>query len=89
MKQKTKSRKRSNKWWKRTLRAFNAGDKGRNDVGKVSEINSVNVTQSFEIEKYSHVMHIVSHVTGKLSDDLDCFDALKSAFQLELSQTPK
>ena len=55
-------------------------DLGRNDVGKVSEINSVNVTQSFEIEKYSHVMHIVSHVTGKLSDDLDCFDALKSAF---------
>ena len=55
-------------------------DLGRNDVGKVSEINSVNVTQSYEIEKYSHVMHIVSHVTGKLSDNLDCFDALKSAF---------
>ena len=55
-------------------------DLGRNDVGKVSEISSVNVTQSFEIEKYSHVMHIVSHVTGKLSDDLDCYDALKSAF---------
>ena len=54
-------------------------DLGRNDVGKVSEINSVNVTQSFEIEKYSHVMHIVSHVTGKLSDELDCYDALKSA----------
>ena len=55
-------------------------DLGRNDVGKVSEISSVNVTQSFEIEKYSHVMHIVSHVTGKLCDDLDSYDALKSAF---------
>ncbi|MFL2665491.1 MAG: anthranilate synthase component I [Dehalococcoidia bacterium] len=55
-------------------------DLGRNDVGKVCETSSVNVTQSFEIEKYSHVMHIVSHVTGKLSNDFDSYDALQSAF---------
>ena len=41
-------------------------DLGRNDVGKVSKINSVKVTESFKIEKYSHVMHIVSNVVGKV-----------------------
>ena len=40
-------------------------DLGRNDAGKVSKINSVKVTESFIIERYSHVMHIVSNVIGK------------------------
>ena len=55
-------------------------DLGRNDVGRVSDPGSVDVTQSFEIEKYSHVMHIVSHVTGDLSSKYDAFDAMKAAF---------
>ena len=55
-------------------------DLGRNDVGRVSDPGSVDVTQSFEIEKYSHVMHIVSHVTGDLSEKYDAFDAMKAAF---------
>jgi len=55
-------------------------DLGRNDVGRVSKPGSVNVEQSFEIERYSHVMHIVSHVTGELSDEYDMFDAMKAAF---------
>ena len=41
-------------------------DLGRNDAGKVSKINSVKVTERFKIEKYSHVMHIVSNVIGDL-----------------------
>ncbi|MDP6666243.1 MAG: anthranilate synthase component I [Dehalococcoidia bacterium] len=55
-------------------------DLGRNDVGRVSDPGTVDVTQSFEIEKYSHVMHIVSHVTGDLSGKYDAFDAMKAAF---------
>ncbi len=55
-------------------------DLGRNDVGRVSDPGSVSVEQSFEIEKYSHVMHIVSHVTGDLSDKYDMFYAMKAAF---------
>ncbi len=55
-------------------------DLGRNDVGRVSDPGSVDVEQSFEIEKYSHVMHIVSHVTGNLSEKYDMFDAMKAAF---------
>ena len=44
-------------------------DLGRNDAGKVSKINSVKVTESFIIEKYSHVMHIVSNVIGEMIRD--------------------
>ena len=55
-------------------------DLGRNDVGKVSSPGSVKVTQQMEIERYSHVMHIVSHVTGDLSENFNPFDVLKSAF---------
>jgi anthranilate synthase component 1 len=55
-------------------------DLGRNDVGRVSKPGTVKVTQEMEVEKYSHVMHIVSHVTGQLADDYDAFDALKAAF---------
>ncbi len=55
-------------------------DLGRNDVGRVSEPGTVKVEQQLEVERYSHVMHIVSHVTGQLADDYDTFDALKAAF---------
>lgn len=55
-------------------------DLGRNDVGKVSSKNSVIVTSSFFIERYSHVMHIVSNVEGKLKKGLTSFDALMSGF---------
>lgn len=53
-------------------------DLGRNDVGKVSKPGSVKVTDRFFIEKYSHVMHIVSNVTGELREDLSALDALFS-----------
>jgi anthranilate synthase component I len=55
-------------------------DLGRNDVGRVSEYGSVKVTDSFIIERYSHVMHIVSNVTGKLRADHDIIDALFAGF---------
>lgn len=55
-------------------------DLGRNDVGRVSKPGTVNVTQLMDIERYSHVMHIVSHVTGELDDGLTCYDALRSCF---------
>ena len=51
-------------------------DLGRNDVSKVSEIGSVKTTESFIIEKYSHVMHIVSNVEGNLNSKNDSVDAL-------------
>lgn len=55
-------------------------DLGRNDVGRVAEIGSVRVTEQFVIELYSHVMHIVSSVEGKLRGDLDIVDALFAGF---------
>ena len=55
-------------------------DLGRNDVGKVSEPGSVQVTQLMDIERYSHVMHLVSHVTGKLKENLTVYDVLRSCF---------
>ena len=55
-------------------------DLGRNDVGRVSKTGSVEVTEFMSIEKYSHVMHIVSNVTGKLSASYDSYDALMSGF---------
>lgn len=55
-------------------------DLGRNDVGRVSEINSVRVTEQFTTELYSHVMHIVSNVEGTIRDDLDAMDALVAGF---------
>jgi anthranilate synthase component 1 len=55
-------------------------DLGRNDVGRVSAVGSVNVTERFAIERYSHVMHLVSNVTGRLAPGRDCFDALRAAF---------
>jgi anthranilate synthase component 1 len=55
-------------------------DLGRNDVGKVSKINSVKVTEKFKVEKYSHVMHIVSNVTGKFNNKFSLFETLLSGF---------
>ena len=55
-------------------------DLGRNDAGKVSKINSVKVTESFKIEKYSHVMHIVSNVEGTFNNKFTKFDTLLSGF---------
>ena len=55
-------------------------DLGRNDVGRVAKIASVKPTEEFTIERYSHVMHIVSNVEGKLSADHDPFDALMAGF---------
>ena len=65
-------------------------DLGRNDVGRVSEIGSVKVTDKMVIEKYSHVMHIVSNVVGTLTKDLDYLDALKASLPAgTLSGAPK
>jgi anthranilate synthase component 1 len=55
-------------------------DLGRNDVGRVAEIGSVQVTERFIIERYSHVMHIVSNVIGRLSKEHDSVDALMAGF---------
>ena len=55
-------------------------DLGRNDVGRVASADSVQVTDSFTIERYSHVMHIVSNVIGKLAGDHDAVDALFAGF---------
>lgn len=55
-------------------------DLGRNDVGRVARPGSVNVTEMMAIERYSHVMHMVSNVEGKLRDGLDSFDVLKASF---------
>ncbi len=55
-------------------------DLGRNDVGRVAEIGSVEVTEQFVIEYYSHVMHIVSNVEGTIRPGLDAIDALAAGF---------
>jgi len=55
-------------------------DLGRNDVGKVSKINSVKVTEQFKIEKYSHVMHIVSNVEGDFDNKKSLLDTMLAGF---------
>lgn len=55
-------------------------DLGRNDVGRVTKGGSVEVTNSFGVERYSHVMHIVSNVVGQLADGYDALDALFAGF---------
>ncbi len=55
-------------------------DLGRNDAGKVSKINTVKVTEEFKIEKYSHVMHIVSNVVGDFNNKFSKLDTLLSGF---------
>jgi anthranilate synthase component 1 len=55
-------------------------DLGRNDVGRVARIGSVEVTEKFVVERYSHVMHIVSNVEGALDPTHDVIDALCAGF---------
>ena len=55
-------------------------DLGRNDVGRVAAIGSVRVTEQFEIERYSHVMHMVSNVEGTLAPGRTSFDVLAASF---------
>jgi anthranilate synthase component 1 len=65
-------------------------DLGRNDVGRVSAVGSVRVTESFIVERFSHVMHISSNVEGRLRDGLDALDALVGGFPAgTLSGAPK
>jgi len=65
-------------------------DLGRNDVGRVAEIGSVNVNEYAVIERYSHVMHIVSNVQGRLRAGLDWLDLLRATFPAgTLSGAPK
>ena len=55
-------------------------DLGRNDIGKVAKVNTVKVTEKFKVEKYSHVMHIVSNVIGKFNKQTSIFETLLSGF---------
>jgi anthranilate synthase component 1 len=55
-------------------------DLGRNDLGRVCEYGSVKVEQLMKVERFSHVMHLVSSLRGKLREDVDCFDALMACF---------
>jgi anthranilate synthase component I len=55
-------------------------DLGRNDVGKVSKINTVKVTEKFKVEKYSHVMHIVSNVQGNFNNKFNLIDTMLAGF---------
>ncbi|MEC9481766.1 MAG: anthranilate synthase component I family protein, partial [Halomonas sp.] len=65
-------------------------DLGRNDVGRISETGSVQVTDNMAVERYSHVMHIVSNVTGRLRPGLTAMDVLRATFPAgTLSGAPK
>lgn len=65
-------------------------DLGRNDVGRVADYGSVRIAEKMVVERYSHVMHLVSHVEGRLKDDMSAFDALKSCLPAgTLSGAPK
>ena len=55
-------------------------DLARNDVGRVSKFGTVSVPEFMKVKEFSHVQHIVSQVTGKLTEGLDCFDAMRSIF---------
>jgi len=55
-------------------------DLGRNDVGRVADTGSVKVTELMSVERYSHVMHLVSNVEGDLKEGLDAFDLLRASF---------
>jgi anthranilate synthase component 1 len=55
-------------------------DLGRNDLGRVADFGSVNVTEQMVIERYSHVMHIVSHIVARLREEKDAFDAIRATF---------
>lgn len=65
-------------------------DLGRNDLGRISEFGSVQVTEYMVIERYSHVMHMVSHVEGILRKEFDAYDVMKATFPAgTLSGAPK
>jgi anthranilate synthase component 1 len=65
-------------------------DLGRNDLGRVSRPGTVTVSKYMEVERYSHVLHLVSHVEGRLLPELDALDALRSVFPAgTLSGAPK
>ena len=65
-------------------------DLGRNDVGRIAEIGSVELTDKMVVERYSHVMHIVSNVEGKLKPEHSCIDVLRATFPAgTLSGAPK
>ncbi len=65
-------------------------DLGRNDLGRVCKFGSVKVTEFMRVERYSHVMHIVSEVQGRLKDSADSYDVLKAAFPAgTVSGSPK
>jgi anthranilate synthase component 1 len=65
-------------------------DLGRNDLGRVARPGTVTVSRYMDVEKYSHVLHLVSHVEGRLRPDLDALDALRAVFPAgTLSGAPK
>ena len=65
-------------------------DLGRNDIGRVSRPGTVSVSRYMDVERYSHVLHLVSHVEGRLAPGLDALDALRSVFPAgTLSGAPK
>jgi anthranilate synthase component 1 len=65
-------------------------DLGRNDLGRVARAGTVTVSKYLEVEKYSHVLHLVSHVEARLRPDLDALDALRAVFPAgTLSGAPK
>ena len=65
-------------------------DLGRNDLGRVCEYGSVRVDRLMYVERYSHVMHLVSSLSGKLREGVDCFEALMACFPAgTLSGAPK
>lgn len=65
-------------------------DLGRNDLGRIARIGSVQVNQLMAVERYSHVMHLVTNIQAQLSEGKDCFDVLKATFPAgTLSGAPK
>jgi len=65
-------------------------DLGRNDAGRVSKVGTVEVSDQMVVERYSHVMHIVSNVTGKVKDDITAMDVLRAVHPAgTLSGAPK
>jgi anthranilate synthase component 1 len=65
-------------------------DLGRNDLGRIAQIGSVQVTQLMTVERYSHVMHLVSHIRAQMAAGKDGFDLLKATFPAgTLSGAPK
>jgi anthranilate synthase component 1 len=55
-------------------------DLGRNDLGRIARTGSVQVNQLMAVERYSHVMHLVSHIQAQLAPEMDCFDVLRATF---------